>query len=243
MSLVSDCVCALSVCVCLFDVMRESSPDTGFFHLLIFLWYVRKQNMWLKGGKKSPCDSQQITLICSYTVTTTNPTVKPAILNNLCTDAGGNEVTLVKQLFLLQTLPLVKLWKWNHKREATSYSCHCEMIQKPLCSSEALWRCLWAYKFKCIFIKRKYRFCVSQLFSLMSINIIGLVIDDLGVVWVWVLKELSVDLEAIDSAALYISRFSLHLDYTFDIIHFKHAGKKINIRAIITMPPPHVRPH
>ena len=90
--------------------------------------HVRKRTTWLK-RKKSPRDIWQIILICSYAVATTHPTVKLGILNNLFTDAGGNEVTLVKQLPLVQTLPLVKRWKWNHKPEAV-----CEMIQKPLWS-------------------------------------------------------------------------------------------------------------
>lgn len=47
-SLMSDSMC---VCVCVYDWCDERIL-TGFgrriFHLLVFLWYVRKQNIWLK---------------------------------------------------------------------------------------------------------------------------------------------------------------------------------------------------
>lgn len=100
-------VCAL-LCVCL--MQWEKPLDIGFLILLVYLWYVRKQ----------PQDIWQIILICSYTITTTNPTVRHGILNNLFTDSGGYKVTLVKQLSLVETLPLVKWWKWNHKLEVIS---------------------------------------------------------------------------------------------------------------------------
>lgn len=103
------------------NVLRESSMalDTGFFILLICLWYVRKLNVWLR-KKKSIDTADRLDFCCLFTVPKTNPTFKLGLPNNLYTYTGGNKVTLVKVLFLVQTLTLVKQWKLNHKLEEIS---------------------------------------------------------------------------------------------------------------------------
>lgn len=86
------CVCVHRMCVSL-CVIREYSLDldTGFSFCSYFCDMSESRICNLK---KKPRDIWQIILICSYTVTTTNPTVKLRILNNLFPDAGGNKVTL-----------------------------------------------------------------------------------------------------------------------------------------------------
>lgn len=99
------CVCVSSMCVCL---MWWENPhwiwtlDFSFAHISVIC-----QKAEYVTQRKKPWDIWQIILICSYTITTTNPKVKLGILN-LFTHAGGNKVTLVKQLSVVQTLPLVK---------------------------------------------------------------------------------------------------------------------------------------